>query len=265
MGVALPTKKDAAKSMVRGDMKATYDDEICLTVWRDSQPVYIASNFCGLEPVGTCRRYGGKEKGYLEVPCPFIVQNYNKSMGGVDLVNQTDKAYRISTRLKKWYWALYTWFLNVMMVQAWRLFRSTARIRHQKAMQLQQDTEDEETEEEFEERMEGRPAIEIIQRRRVRRDRQRENENETRRQRKEEKKLEEMPQLEFVRQVVEVMLDRHSDVNKDIPARQSAARMSVSSSEALQHDHTRAHFIIKSTILGRCKHCHNRSYYRALI
>ena len=52
MGVPIPAKKDAAKSMKRGDMKATYDDKICLTVWRDSQPVYIASNFCGNEPVG---------------------------------------------------------------------------------------------------------------------------------------------------------------------------------------------------------------------
>ena len=55
--------------MTRGTMKATYDNEICLAVWQDSQPVYLASNFCGLEPVGTCQRYAGKDKGYVDLPC----------------------------------------------------------------------------------------------------------------------------------------------------------------------------------------------------
>lgn len=45
VGVPLPTKTEAARSMIRGTMKATYNDEICLAVWRDSQPVYLASNF----------------------------------------------------------------------------------------------------------------------------------------------------------------------------------------------------------------------------
>ena len=53
-------------------------------------------------------------------------------MGGVDLLNQSNKAYRISIRRKKWYWGLYTWFLNVQMVQAWHLYRATMRVRHQK-------------------------------------------------------------------------------------------------------------------------------------
>ena len=48
----IPNKKEAARTMERGDMQATYDDHVCLVVWRDSQPVYVASNFCELEPVG---------------------------------------------------------------------------------------------------------------------------------------------------------------------------------------------------------------------
>ena len=52
VGVPIPNKKEAARTMERGDMQATYDDHVCLGVWRDSQPVYVASNFCELEPVG---------------------------------------------------------------------------------------------------------------------------------------------------------------------------------------------------------------------
>ena len=213
--------------------------------------------------LGSCKRYAGQEKGYIEVPCPFVVLNYNRSMGGVDLGNQTHKAYRIRIRHKKWYWPLYTWFLNVQMVQAWRLFRATVRTRHQQAAEMQGALE--ESEAEFEKRMEGRPSMEVTKQRRDRREKEKVKENEDRKQKKEEKKLEEMPLLEFVRQCVEVTLVKHSDVNKNIPARQSAARLSASSSEVLQHDHSHPHFIYKSTIKGRCHHCHNRSNYRALI
>ena len=165
--------------------------------------------------LGSCKRYAGQEKGYIEVPCPFVVLNYNRSMGGVDLGNQTHKAYRIRIRHKKWYWPLYTWFLNMQMVQAWRLFRATVRTHHQQAAEMQGALE--ESEAEFEKRMEGRPSMEVIKQRRDRREKEKVKENEDRKQKKEEKKLEEMPLLEFVRQCVEVTLVKHSDVNKNLP------------------------------------------------
>ncbi len=43
--------------------------------------------------------------------------------GGVDLVDNSAKNCAITTRVKKWYWCLYTWFVNIYMVQAWRLYR----------------------------------------------------------------------------------------------------------------------------------------------
>lgn len=52
IGIPIPDKKDAAKQMTRGAIKSIYDDNICLTVWRDSQPVYVASNFTGPDPPG---------------------------------------------------------------------------------------------------------------------------------------------------------------------------------------------------------------------
>ena len=106
--------------------------------------------------------------------------------------------------------------------------------------------------------MKGRPAVEVIQQRRERR----EKEAEVRKQRREEKKLEEMPLLNFVREAVEMVINKHSDVEKNIPARQSAARLSTRSSQAVQHYHSRPHLITKTTIRGRCKLCHERSFYR---
>ena len=44
-------------------------------------------------------------------------------MGGVDLLDNAVSCYAIRTRNRKWYWALYNWFLMVSCVQAWRLYR----------------------------------------------------------------------------------------------------------------------------------------------
>ncbi len=67
---------------------------------------------------------------YIAVPQPSLNQLYNTFMGGVDLLVSSKKKYAISTRVKKLYWCLYTWFLNVSMLQAWRLFRAHKKDQH---------------------------------------------------------------------------------------------------------------------------------------
>lgn len=201
---------------------------------------------------GICRRFAGSTKGYADFSCPAMVLDYNKAMGGVDLVNQSDKCYAIHTRIRKWYWAIYTWFLNAQMVQAWRMFRFIMKLRSQKALE-----EEKEADVEFEERMEGLPGLQKITNRK-------EREELNKKRKREEKKKEEMPLLEFVRQVVELTLDRHSDVNRNIPARLGAARLSSSSKEVVRLDMSRPHMIVRSTITGRCKLCSKRSYYRGV-
>lgn len=201
---------------------------------------------------GICTRYGGTEKGYIEVPCPSNVLSYNDSMGGVDLVNQGHKCYRIHTRVKKWYWALYTWFLNAQMVQAWHLYKATVKKRHQETL-----VQEQEADIEFEEGLEGLPGLQKATEKKKR-------EEEKRLRRRKEKKLEEMPLLEFVRQSVEIILDIHSDVNKMIPARLSTARLSASSQGVVRFDMSRPHLIVKTNRTGRCKQCFKRSTYRGI-
>ncbi len=47
----------------------------------------------------------------------------------------------LTTRVKKWYWCLYTWFLNISMVQAWRLYRAHMKERN-RLVQLEEQDED---------------------------------------------------------------------------------------------------------------------------
>jgi hypothetical protein len=121
IGIPLPSKKQANKEMKRGESKAVFTEDAVVMVWKDNQPVYMASNCNGLDAVGQCQRYSRADKAYKPFPQPHLNVLYNMSMGGVDLVDNSQKNYAITIRVKKWYWCLYTWFLQLCMVQAWRL------------------------------------------------------------------------------------------------------------------------------------------------
>ena len=53
---------------------------------------------------------------------PHLVHMYNAGMGGVDLMNCLLSSYWPSIRGKKWYWPLFSNFINLTVVAAWRLF-----------------------------------------------------------------------------------------------------------------------------------------------
>ena len=138
---------------------------------------------------------------------------------------------------------------NTQMVQTWRLFRFIMKRRSQ-ALEEEDDFE-------FEKHMEGLPSLQKIAKRK-------EREELKKKKKREEKKKEEMCLLEFVREVVEITLDRHSEVNRNIPARLGATRLSSTSQEAVRLDMSRPHLIVRLTITGRCKLCSKRSFYRGV-
>ena len=74
----LPCDKD----MNKGDMVCFESNGIYFTKWMDNKPVYMLSNFLATHPVQEVQR---KKKGTFDkdaVRCPFVVQQYNKNMGG---------------------------------------------------------------------------------------------------------------------------------------------------------------------------------------
>ena len=94
-----------------------YEDEthdICFVRWHDNKIVHLISNFARAASVATVERLDSKQKKKIEIPCPDIVQQYNKSIGGVDLADCLLALYRINLRSKKYYmWGL-TWQLQTL-------------------------------------------------------------------------------------------------------------------------------------------------------
>ncbi|CAH2108217.1 unnamed protein product [Euphydryas editha] len=57
----------------------------------------------------------------VDVHTSHAFQNYNKSMGGVDELDQSISLYRIRIHGKKWRWLLFTYMIDMAMVNAWSM------------------------------------------------------------------------------------------------------------------------------------------------
>jgi len=181
----------------------------------------------------------------------MVVRQYNNSMGGVDLLDNGVKNYSISMRIRKWWWSIYSWFLNVNMVQAWRLFKFTMKQRGE-ALVEKQKVLNVAWEEEMEDKGMSRTAKD-----KAKRDRELEQIKE----RAELRKLADIGQLEFIRQVVEVTIKTHS--SRVPPARGSRAKVSSSTLETLRLD-GKDHLIKVTKVAGVCKLCRGRTKFRCM-
>ena len=92
-------------------------------VWVDNSVVNLASSFVGVEPIWELERWRGKEKVRKNIPCPQIVQQYNKSMGGVGLADMLLSLDRISCKTKGWYQKIFWHLIDIAKINAWILYR----------------------------------------------------------------------------------------------------------------------------------------------
>lgn len=118
----LKDPKDMKKT-TRGSYNQCTDtlSGITLVRYNDNNIVTVASTQCGVEPIGKVKRYCDKQK--KDVDQPRCIVNYNRYMGGVDRLDQNVGCYRISIRLKRWYWQLLMFPINACVNNAFQLYR----------------------------------------------------------------------------------------------------------------------------------------------
>ena len=117
----LLTSTAAMKKADRGTFDYRCDGDVYICKWNDNNIVHVASNHQTHEPVHDVRR---RVKGApnTQVKQPDLIRQYNVGMGGVDLMDRLLSTYRPSIRGKKWYWPLFTNYLNLTVVAAWRMY-----------------------------------------------------------------------------------------------------------------------------------------------
>ncbi|XP_030747084.1 piggyBac transposable element-derived protein 2-like [Sitophilus oryzae] len=119
----LKDKKIMQKSK-RGhyDFCTNDDKNILLIRWKDNQVVTLATNFDSARET-TCTRWNKTKKAKESIVQPQAISSYNKSMGGVDLMDQMVAVYRTRMRQRKWWWPIFSYFLDVTVVNSWILMK----------------------------------------------------------------------------------------------------------------------------------------------
>lgn len=118
---SLKFKKD--NQMYRGESQQMVRDPTVLVKWKDNRSVLIASNCTGSNNTDMVKRWDKKTRTYVNVTVPKIIQNYNKYMGGVDVLDQQVEYYRTFIKTRKWTLKVLIHFYDLALVNSWRAYK----------------------------------------------------------------------------------------------------------------------------------------------
>jgi len=89
----------------------------------DNKIVTLLSTYTGAESKSMLKRFDRRIKTRVDVDCPFVVKEYNRFMGGVDLLDGLIGRYKIKLRSRKLCIRLWYHFIDVSIVNSWLLYK----------------------------------------------------------------------------------------------------------------------------------------------
>ena len=108
--------------------------------WNDNKIVSMLSNSFSMNPLKYVKHWSASEKSekkYVQISQPYLISQYNRFMGGTDRMDQNIAKVRINIRIKKWWWALFCFAVDVSLQNAWQLYRMSEAGDHQHATLVQ--------------------------------------------------------------------------------------------------------------------------------
>lgn len=119
----LPTDICEDKQLSRGenDWRQT-PDGLLFTKWKDQKGIHFLSNYHNPNEITSVNRRQ-RDGSMNVVPCPSVVKDYNKFMGGVDKADMLKSLYEISRKSKKWWHRIFFHFVDVTVTNAYIIFR----------------------------------------------------------------------------------------------------------------------------------------------
>ena len=81
-------------------------------------------------------RWSNAEKKRISIDQPDVVYQYNQFMGGVDRLDENIAKVRVAIRMKKWWWPMFSWLLNVSVNNAWQTYHMFARSQQLESLDL---------------------------------------------------------------------------------------------------------------------------------
>lgn len=108
-----------------------YGVDISSVLWHDTKTVRLLSTYVGIKPfksystkiqTNTVTRWDKKKKQHYEIDCPNIIKEYNRHMGGVDLMDGLLGRYHIRMKTRKWTSRIFYHLIDVAMVNSYILY-----------------------------------------------------------------------------------------------------------------------------------------------
>ena len=96
-------------------------------LWCDNNTVLMVS---------TARRWDRAANKHVDVDRPAIIRQYNKFMGGIDLMDSLLSLYKMAVRSKRWYMYMWHHVLQTACVNAWLLYSRHADQKNEKRQPL---------------------------------------------------------------------------------------------------------------------------------
>ena len=123
----------------RGTMDYRMETKVGVLVvrWNDNNIVTVVSTVDPVLPSKKVMRWSKTSRSHIHISQPRTIAAYNSCMGGVDRLDQNVGAYRITIRMKKWWWPLLRYLVDVSIQNSWLLYRKSGSHRHRPLTQLQ--------------------------------------------------------------------------------------------------------------------------------
>lgn len=105
-----------------GESQQFVCEPVTVVKWKDNKSVIIASNCTGVDETINVKRWDKSNKRYTDVAVPKIVHNYNQHIMGAHVLDQQLEYYRTFNKTKKWTLKVIMYFLDLALVNSWRLY-----------------------------------------------------------------------------------------------------------------------------------------------
>ena len=130
-GVPDALKPQELKKLERGDFRWLMHHRYKLfgTGWKDTKLCNFLSNYHDPHsPAGYVLRYIRGEKKRVLVGAPQVAVDYNKWMGAVDRLDSLRASYTATRPCRRWYMALFVWWLDMIAIQSMIIYRSLGNV-----------------------------------------------------------------------------------------------------------------------------------------
>ena len=122
-GCNLPSENNM-KKMGRGthSYKCDLNSSLVIVWWYDNKCMNVCSNYANPEPVSSMKRWDQVNKKHVNINCPDVIKDCNKSNGVVDLANMPISLYSTTVKTEGWYLKILFHCVDISKVNTWLFY-----------------------------------------------------------------------------------------------------------------------------------------------